>query len=312
MEIPAKPRQKGRSMQKRQFATACLVCALLTLVFTVTAQASANRTYVSTHGNDANTAVNCSASANCRTFAAALSVTNPGGEIIVVNSGSYGPATISQPVSITAIGIVASILATSGNALTISTIGNVNLTGLSLDGHGAGTDGILVSEVGFLRLYNMSIQKFKNDGIEFDAASGNLAVYNSIVNDNGNDGLLFASSANAYVNGTSFDGNKSAGCESSTGNMTVVDSTAHINGIGFYAAGGTLSLDNDRVIFNGTGLEASSTGHLYFARCLVTNSTTDSYNVASGGVLSGTDPGTTLITPGQSSIGTPAAATPLN
>src|SRR5579871_4546372 len=45
-----------------------------------------NRSFVATTGNDAN---NCTESAYCRTLAAALTVTNPGGEIIVVTSGGW-------------------------------------------------------------------------------------------------------------------------------------------------------------------------------------------------------------------------------
>jgi len=86
-----------------------LATAAMALAFTTTAHASANRTFVSTTGNDSNVSVNCSQSENCRSFGAALAVTNSGGEIIVVDSGGYGAATISQPVTITAIGVDATI-----------------------------------------------------------------------------------------------------------------------------------------------------------------------------------------------------------
>src|SRR5579871_1161487 len=93
-------------MKKHGFTTRVMNCAALALIFAFTAQAQNNRSFVATTGNDANT---CSASAYCRTFTRALAVTNSGGEIVVVNSGGYGPATITQAVVITAIGIDASI-----------------------------------------------------------------------------------------------------------------------------------------------------------------------------------------------------------
>src|ERR1035438_7511851 len=127
-------------------------------------------TFVSTTGNDANEATGCSAVANCRTFAAALAATSPGGEIVVVNSGGYGPVTISESIVISAVDVASISVTTSGaNGITINTPGNVTLSGLALHGEATGNDGILVQRVGFLRLYNVLIENFLNDGV-------NLAV----------------------------------------------------------------------------------------------------------------------------------------
>jgi hypothetical protein len=49
--------------------------------------AVAQRTFVSTSGNDANTAANCSLASPCRSFGSALSVTVADGEIVVLDSG---------------------------------------------------------------------------------------------------------------------------------------------------------------------------------------------------------------------------------
>ena len=111
-------------MQKHHFTPSllALACATLALAFTITAQAQNNRSFVSTLGNDASA---CTTSAHCRTFTRALAVTNPKGEIVVVDSGGYGPATITQPVTISAIGVVASITQANPNqnGLTINTSG---------------------------------------------------------------------------------------------------------------------------------------------------------------------------------------------
>ena len=263
-----------------------------------------NRSFVSTTGSDAN---NCSASAYCRSFAAALALTNPEGEIVVVNSGGYGPVTITQPVVITAIDIDASITATSGNALTINTTGNVTITGLNLNGDGTGNDGVLVQSVGFLRLYNMQIQNFANNGIEF-TASGNLALYDSKVNDSGHDGLLLQNaSAQAYAHNSDFDHNAFAGADSVLGNIIIADSSADYNQYGFYADGATVALNNDRATFNTNAMAASSTGKLYFADCLISDNT-HAWSILAGGTIADSNPGTSLITPGQSPIGTLASA----
>ena len=80
------------------------------------ASGSAQRSFVSAnHGNDANP---CTVTLPCRNFAAAIAQTVAGGEVIVLDSGGYGPVTIGQSVSIIApAGIYAGITATSGNAI---------------------------------------------------------------------------------------------------------------------------------------------------------------------------------------------------
>ena len=59
---------------------------------------AAQRTFVhsSPLGNDANTAFNCSLVAPCRSFNAAISVTDPGGELVILDTAGYGPMTIGQ------------------------------------------------------------------------------------------------------------------------------------------------------------------------------------------------------------------------
>jgi hypothetical protein len=296
-------------MNTQYFATRHLASAAFALAFAFTAQAQNPRSFMAVTGNDAN---NCTSSANCRTLARALEVTNPRGEIIAVTSGGYGTATITQPVSITATGVVASLSSTSAPALTINTVGSVNITGLSFHGEGTASNGILVTAVGFLRLYSVQIENFATDGVQFNAP-GSLAVYDSDINSNGHDGILLSNaSGRAYVHNTSFDGNTFAGCDSAAGMMTAADSSAHNNSYGFFANGGTLTLQNDRAIFNLVGIAASGTsggngaGQLYFSNSLVADNTT-SYSVGVGGTMAGTSPGTTLIAPLQATVGSLSA-----
>ena len=256
-------------------------------------------------GDDSNTSANCSPAAPCRTLAAALSVTDSGGEIVVLTSGGYGPATINNPVIISAIGVDASITqATFGQtAITINTTGNVTVIGLNLHGDGVGTFGVKVDQVGFLRLFDMLIENFTFDGVDFPVP-GNLEIYASSINDNQNAGLrVFNAAANAYVRNSSFS-NDNDGVVVTSGLATVADSSAEYNGaFGFTGGDGTLTLISDRAMFNSTALGVGPTGLLYFANCLIANNAT-AYFIGSGGTMAGTNPGTSFIGPGQSTSGT--------
>ncbi len=270
----------------------------MALAFSVTARAQNNRSFVATTGDDAN---NCTATANCRTFTRALSVTNPNGEVVVVNSGGYGSFTITRPVVITAIGVDASIAYTnlSGSAIGINTLGDVTITGLNLSGGGGtGGNGIIAENVGTLKLYNMRIQDFAYYGIAFEQGAA-LSVYDSTVHGNGYIGLY--TDAPTYVENTSFDHNKYAGVMGYGQWMAIKNSSAQFNGIGFDASYlHMLVLDNDAVSFNGVGLQ-TDVGWIYFAHCVVTGNAT-AYQINSG-TITGSSPGTSLIAPGQATVG---------
>ncbi len=290
-------------MQMHRSMIKPILCAAMALAFTATAWAALNRvSYISTTGNDTNP---CTAKLPCLTIDHALTVTTPGGTIILATAGAYEPATISQAVTIEAVGVDAWISTpAAGNAVTITTTGNVTLNGVNLRGGGFGTDGVMVTQVGVLRLFNLQISNFTSNGVEFDATDGEMNVSNLGADSNGNDGLLVnATGAKAYVDGSGFDVNVNAGAVSELGKLTVFNSSAHFNGTGFAADGGTVTLSNDRAIFNGTGLGVSATGKMRFVNCLVSDSTTAAYNVAAGGLLSGSSPGTTFIVPGQTHTG---------
>ena len=256
-----------------------------------------NRSFVSNSGSDTN---NCSVTATCRTLARALAATNPGGEIVVVNAGSYDPATIAQPVAITASGVAASITATSGNALTINTPGNVTVGGLSLHGQGTGHDGVLVQQVGVLRLYNVTAENFSNDGVEFDA-TGKLALYNSRLTDNQYGLAVLNGSAEAFVHNTAFDHNSLAGVYAPFGVTAVSESSAHYNGAGFNSAGGTLVIGRSNAVLNHTGMAAAGvTAVLQFAACSAALNSLTAYGLSGAGSGAGTNEGSTLVVGGTS------------
>ena len=99
---------------------------------------AAQRTFVASTGNDANP---CTIVQPCRSFSVALAKTAWGGEIIVLDSGGYGPVVISQAVTITAPpGVYAGISVPAGvNGVTLSPPllpgFRVALNGLTISGH---------------------------------------------------------------------------------------------------------------------------------------------------------------------------------
>ncbi|MBI3147315.1 MAG: right-handed parallel beta-helix repeat-containing protein [Betaproteobacteria bacterium] len=138
-----------------------LAVFLLSLAAAFSASA-AQRTFVSTSGNDANTASNCSKTVPCRGFAAALTVTDTGGEIIVQDSGGYGPVTINKSLSIIAPdGVYAGISVFSGDGITIATPGiHVVLRGLHINHIGGDGNGINMSAGNSLVVQNCVITNF--------------------------------------------------------------------------------------------------------------------------------------------------------
>lgn len=95
-------------------------CSILFAVLQVAAQSYASalaatpQTFVSGVGNDSNT---CTRQLPCRTFAHAITQTDPGGEIVVLDSAEYGTVSIDRDISIEAPkGVYAGVDVPSGNA----------------------------------------------------------------------------------------------------------------------------------------------------------------------------------------------------
>lgn len=126
-----------------------------------------NRTAVSVAGTDSG---NCAPAAPCRSIAYALTQTTPGGQMLVLNSGGYGPFTITQSVSIIApAGVVAAVSAGSGDGITINAgvADSVSLEGFAIDGLGTGQNGITVNTVRELKLVGSKISGFTGVGLSF-------------------------------------------------------------------------------------------------------------------------------------------------
>jgi len=196
--------------------------ALVLLLMVPLAGEAAQRTFVSIGGSDGNTASNCSSTSPCRGFAAALTVTDSGGEIIVKDSGGYGPVTIAKSVSLIAPdGVYAGISVTSGNGVTIATPGiKVVLRGLSINGLG-GSNGVSMTDGDELLVENCHIANFStiaSIGLNV-AGSIRVKVLRSIFADDYY-GAFFAAGAKASLDGTHFTRGYSGVVVSASGGMT--------------------------------------------------------------------------------------------
>ena len=129
-------------------------------------------TYVSVNGNDSNTSMGCPATAPCRSFGAALGVTNYFGEILVVDSGDYAPFTVTQSVTIQAApGVNATVISSFGDVIrvTVGTNDVVILRGLNVNGLNFAMSGIRFTAGGTLNIENCNITSFNMNGISVEA-----------------------------------------------------------------------------------------------------------------------------------------------
>lgn len=162
------------------------------------AVATSQRTFVSVTGNDANP---CSVTLPCRSFGTAMAQTTAGGEVIVVDSGGYGPVTINQPVSITApAGVYAGVSVGSGTGIVVNPgAGIVNLTGLSVIGLG-GAYGIDYQSGDTLRLNNIVVSGLSAAGLSGHlSTSGNIVIRNSAFLNNGFFGIDLQTSSGSLA-----------------------------------------------------------------------------------------------------------------
>ena len=162
----------------------------LVLLSHAPAHAQAARTFVASNGNDA--AV-CSRAAPCRTFAGAIAKTAAGGAITCVDTAEYGAVTIAKSISIVCDHTLAAITtAATGVTVTTAATDTVTLSGLDIEGNGAGVNGINFTGGGTLHVHKTRVRGFRGStsnrafGINFvPSAAAKLFVSDSVITDNG-------------------------------------------------------------------------------------------------------------------------------
>jgi hypothetical protein len=251
-----------------------------------------SRTWVSGVGDDANP---CSRTAPCKTFAGAISKTEAGGEIDVLDSGGFGAVTITKSITISATGVTAGVLVSGTNGIVVSapSTANVTLRGLDFDGIGSGLSGVMVSGAASVTIENSSIFGFLDDGVLFQPTNANakLFVENSTIEDNLGDGILAASASGsndkvllrndeiqnnacgivattlgvqaptpnfALDCGTNASGTPAGSVQLSTINAAVTGNTGA--GVLSNGSGANNTIASDVIVGNGTGLQKENSG----------------------------------------------------
>jgi hypothetical protein len=231
--------------------------ALATLAATPLSHA-AQRTFVSTYGNNGNP---CSFAAPCREFSIALGHTDPGGEIVVLDSGGYGPVIIGQSVSITSPpGVYAGITVFNGIGIDVTAPGaRVTLRGLTINGQG-GSIGISFAAGSSLRVERCTISGMSSIGLRAGAANSTLIVADTVITDSADRGVYL------------FSGNITASFE-----RVRVDRTSGSPGYGIHLSGGiNASIAQSAIVGNvGHGVftadGATAGGSLAVTDSVVTN-----------------------------------------
>ncbi len=189
------------------FRSSCLVAAFL-LLTPPTAQAALTRAWVSARGVDAPT---CGPlSAPCRQIKYVLdnAIVAPGGEIDIRDSSGFAPFTIAQAVSIVNDGAgVASIQAAPGaSAVKIAAAASdgVLLKGLTIDGVGAGKNGVEILSAARIVISDFTIKNIANGIVlTFGVASAqlNFSIRDTLIHKTTNNGIFLGANGTASLAG---------------------------------------------------------------------------------------------------------------
>lgn len=305
--VAAKLVPEKTGMRAGLLAGAVLAVAL---ALPAAAFATSAETWVSGTGKDTGT---CTVAAPCASFAYAIAQTASGGEVDVLTSGSYGPVTITEPITIYASGVTAAVdFAGDSEGVYIdlpdTTAGQVVLDGLDIDGGGTGTDGVF---------YALSTTGTLPAGVVINNC--NIYGFTQIGVGDGDEGATAASNAITINNSTINGGELGVRTfQSTTGPDEVkldndIVENATTDGVFSRSAGGTLEVDKTALENNDIGVEAdtdvksitldadtiddNTTGTLFFAGTptqLVIDNTEMDNNAADGMQNGGSTANTTL------------------
>jgi hypothetical protein len=310
------------------FMKSRLFCSLLGCTFVALACVSSasgqQRTFVSGLGNDGNP---CSRLAPCRNFAQAISQTNAGGEVIVLDSAGYGAFAITKSVSIIAPpGVYAGISVFSGDGIDINAgvFDTVILRGLTVNNQGSMGNGVVFNTGLKLHVEGCVINGFSSGGsagVSLLAGGAQAEVIDSLMRGNF-DGIFVKPSSGtlqATIDHVRLEGNNTGLSAEEGSQVAVTNSVAANNITGVFAfsstAGSTqMNVESTVASGNGTGIgaEAQGTGpvQLNVARCVISGNFTrgigaesDSTGVATVRVSSSTVTGNVT---GLEKLGAPA------
>jgi hypothetical protein len=230
------------------------------------------RTFVSGVGDDANP---CSRTAPCKTFAGAISKTDPGGEIDALDPGGFGALTITKAITIDGADTFASVLAGGTNAIVVAAgaADVVTLRNLSLHGITGALEGVHFLSGAALHLENCVIFNFSHRAVFFEpAAPAKLFIKNCTFRNNAdpaNGGAVLVQpkgngSAVVTIDGTLMTANLFALVATDRSTVTVRNSVAAGNAnAGFVAsstAGGPVQVNLECVTISDSAANVNSAG----------------------------------------------------
>jgi parallel beta helix pectate lyase-like protein len=179
----------------RRSNTSRVIFALVLSLFASATFAQVARVFVSVNGNDVNTCSNVATP--CRTFSGGITQVDDGGEVIVLDTGSYGGTTITKGVTLN---VPPGVVAFAAQPFTINAPGkNVTLRGLTLKALTPG-NGVAVT---FTAGSNLTIENCVingwDQGVSFVAA-GTLIIRDSVLKSMASFGILVQpASGNAFA-----------------------------------------------------------------------------------------------------------------
>lgn len=225
-------------------------------------------TYVAPDGDDANAGFQ---DRPCRTFGRAYTKTDTGGEINVVETGSFGPLVIGKSITIDGGGAQSAIHIGGGaDAIRVAAGASsvVTLRNLVINGLGSGGNGIRFESGGTLNIENCTILGFDECAIDIArTATGYVTISNCTIQNCGDYGIRASTTGgNVYAD---------------------IENTRIRNcGNGIYAGSGSrFTVRNSALNSNGTGVRVSgpaSVSKAVIDDCIVTNCSTG-ISVSNGG-----------------------------
>jgi hypothetical protein len=226
------------------------------LVGSSAAYAQATRTWVSGVGDDANP---CSRTAPCKTFAGAISKTQAGGEISVLDPGGFGGVTITKSITINGTGTLAHILVGAGaNGVIINAAATdtVTLRNIALHGVGATLDGIRCLNAAALIVDGVDISGIAQDSIDIESATSiKVSVRNTTIR-GGATGIQVSGPSHVNVDNVAIR-NAASGIDAQAGSVNVIRSVISGNTfVGFMGTIGSHTIHDSLVTNNNVGLQA--------------------------------------------------------
>jgi hypothetical protein len=194
------PARVEEAMSIQRFASTIAIAAT---VLCSAAQAADDTRYISRTGDNVNA---CTLAKPCRTLQRGISTTPAGGELRILDSGSYGNnVTIGKSLTI------------SGNGNTVFLNGfltvnpgagaAVTLRDLTLNGQGTINVGVSIDLAAAVHIERCVFHGFTGDGIFVHGAGTRIFVIDTISRDNGGDGLRVGGGTIALISNSTFTNN---------------------------------------------------------------------------------------------------------